>query len=497
MLLLAILYAEVLLRLFTQWTSDKNFQHGIFVPVFALFVLWKNREELRNVKPAPSWTGLAVIAGGLATMVLGEFGAELFLSRVSLLFLLAGLIVLFHGWPLFRAVFFPWAFLILMIPIPTIILQKITFPLQILASKVASAALPLFGVLVHREGNVIELANMKLDVVQACSGIRSLLSMLTLSIIYGYLMEDRRWVRVVLAIASIPIAVFANSFRIVGTGLIVQYWDPDKAEGFLHLFEGWLIFVASLIMLFALHSVIVRVWKPAPRVTPAVRTVNHTPGFPQLTSTWSRFVVVALFMVATTSLIRARSSNEIVPAREPLASLPNQIGPWIGQDLSIDQQTLDILGAGEFIHRVFENPNQPQPWVDLLIAYFPSQKAGDTIHSPNHCLQGAGWIPIQRAVIQLPRPDGKTFPANRFVTSKAGERELVIYWFQAHDREVANEYLSKYYLIKDSIQMRRSDGALVRLITPMFEKESPDAAQARLLSLGNQMIPQLNRYIPR
>jgi exosortase len=193
--------------------------------------------------------------------MLGQFGAELFLARVSLLFLLAGLIILFHGWPLFRAVLFPWAFLILMIPIPVIVLQKVTFPLQLLASKLASTVLPWLGVVVHREGNVIELATMKLEVVAACSGIRSLLSLLTLAIIYGYLLEDRVWVRVVLAIAAVPIAVVANSFRIVGTGLLIQYWDPDKAEGFFHLFEGWLIFVVSLIMLFAVHGLINRIWK--------------------------------------------------------------------------------------------------------------------------------------------------------------------------------------------------------------------------------------------
>lgn len=260
-LLLALLYASVLSRLFTQWMNDKNFQHGIFVPAFAFFVLWKNREELRTIAPAPSWTGLALIVGGLVTLMLGEFGAELFLSRVSLLFLLAGLIVLFHGWPLFCAVFFPWAFLLLMIPFPVIVFQKVTFPLQILASKLASTALPIFGVVVHREGNVMELASKRLDVVTACSGIRSLLSLVTLSIIYGYLMEDRNWVRVLLAIVAIPIAVAANSFRIVGTGLLVEYWDPDKAEGFFHLFEGWLIFVACLIMLFAFHSLIGRIWK--------------------------------------------------------------------------------------------------------------------------------------------------------------------------------------------------------------------------------------------
>jgi exosortase len=261
LLLLVLLYANILARLFTQWMNDKNFQHGIFVPAFALFVLWKNRNELKKIAPAPSWVGLPILIGGLILLMLGEFGAELFLSRVSLLFLLAGLVILFHGWPLFRAVLFPWAFLILMIPIPVIVFQKVTFPLQLLASKLASTALPLFGVVVHREGNVIELANMKLEVVAACSGIRSLLSLLTLSIIYGYLMEDRQWVRVLLAIAAVPIAVVANSFRIVGTGLLVQYWDPDKAEGFFHLFEGWLIFVVSLIMLFALHGLVMRIWK--------------------------------------------------------------------------------------------------------------------------------------------------------------------------------------------------------------------------------------------
>jgi len=261
LLLLVWLYADILARLSTQWINDKNFQHGFFVPAFAAFVIWKNWRALKSIQPAQSWTGLPLIAGGLVLLMLGIFGAELFLARVSLLFLLAGLIILFHGWPLFRAVLFPWAFLILMIPIPVIVLQKVTFPLQLVASKLASTVLPWLGVVVHREGNVIELATMKLEVVAACSGIRSLLSLLTLAIIYGYLLEDRKWVRVVLAIAAIPIAVVANSFRIVGTGLLIQYWDPDKAEGFFHLFEGWLIFVVSLIMLFAVHGLINRIWK--------------------------------------------------------------------------------------------------------------------------------------------------------------------------------------------------------------------------------------------
>jgi exosortase len=261
LLLIVWLYASILARLFTQWRTDPNASHGFFVPAFAVFVLWKNWSELKSIKPAPSWSGLTLMIGALALLILGDLGAEIFLSRVSLLFVLAGLIVLFHGWPWFRAVLFPWAFLFLMIPIPVIVFQEVTFPLQILASKLASAALPVLGVVVHREGNVIQLATMHpLQVVSACSGIRSLLSLVTLAVIYGYLMEDRQWVRIVLAIAAVPIALVANSFRVVGAGLI-SLWDPEKAEGFFHTFEGWLIFVVSLLMLFAVHSLITRIWK--------------------------------------------------------------------------------------------------------------------------------------------------------------------------------------------------------------------------------------------
>jgi exosortase len=272
LLLVAWLYASILAHLLLQWVGpsrDPNFEHGIFVPLFALFVLWQDRNRLKAIPSAPSWAGLPLVVLSLLMLVLGVLGAELFFSRVSLLILLAGLIILFQGSTFFRAVLFPWAFLILMIPIPNLILQQVTFPLQLLASKLATNLLDLVGVPVLRQGNVIVLASMPLDVAEACSGIRSLLTLVTLAIIYGYLMETRIWVRVVLALSAVPIAVAANSFRIFGTGLLVQYWDPDKAEGFFHAFSGWLIFVVALIMLFAVHRAISLLWKSGPEVKSA------------------------------------------------------------------------------------------------------------------------------------------------------------------------------------------------------------------------------------
>jgi exosortase len=164
------------------------------------------------------------------------------------------MVIFLLGWKMLRAVLFPLAFLILMVPIPAIIFNQLTLPLQVFASKLAAWALPMFGVPVLREGNIINLPAMPLEVADACSGIRSLLSLATLTIMYGYLLEQRMLIRVLLALAAVPIAVAANGFRIIGTGLLVQYWDPDKAQGFFHEFSGWLIFVVSLVMLFLVHQ---------------------------------------------------------------------------------------------------------------------------------------------------------------------------------------------------------------------------------------------------
>jgi exosortase len=254
--LLLWMYLPTLGHLAAQWWNDPNFSHGFFVPLFSAFVIWQERSRLALARVDPSWWGLLFLAGGLCLLVLGQMGAEIFLSRVSLLIVMAGLVILFLGWSFFRALLFPWAILFLMIPIPAIIFNQITFPLQLLASKVASTVLPWVGVPVLREGNVINLPAMSLEVAEACSGIRSLMSLMTLAVIYGYLMERDNGIRVFLALVSIPIAVAANSFRIVGTGLLVQYWNPAKAQGFFHEFSGWLMFVISMIMLYVSHRIV-------------------------------------------------------------------------------------------------------------------------------------------------------------------------------------------------------------------------------------------------
>ena len=254
-LLMVAVYFQVLVKLVTDWWNIPDFSHGFLVPPFAAYLVWEKREILRGTKIAPSWSGIAVIAMGLVVLLLGVYGSELFLSRVSLIILLAGLVLCFGGRQFLKELRFALLVLLLAIPIPAIVFNQITFPLQILATKLASALLPLFNVPVLREGNIIELPSMKLEVAEACSGIRSLMSLFTLAVFYGYFLEKSNWRRVALVLASIPIAIAANAVRILGTGLCVQYWDPDKALGFFHEFSGWVIFLVSLTCLYGVHRV--------------------------------------------------------------------------------------------------------------------------------------------------------------------------------------------------------------------------------------------------
>jgi exosortase len=265
--LLALLYYRILPALAAQWWEDPNYSHGFIVPLFCAWILWKERKRILAEPVNPSWLGLIVILGGLGFLVLGVLGAELFLSRTSFLLLIAGLIIQFQGWRRFRSMFCPWAVLFLMIPLPVIVFNQIALPLQFLASRLASGLLSLVGVPVLREGNVINLPSLSLDVVEACSGLRSLVSLVTLAVFYGYLFEWRNSRRLLLVLSSIPIAVAANGFRIMGSGVLGEYWSPDKAEGFFHMFSGWLVFVLSLGLLVLFHKIL-RWFDPRPLSRP-------------------------------------------------------------------------------------------------------------------------------------------------------------------------------------------------------------------------------------
>ncbi len=253
-------YAPVLQRLVGQWLSDEDMGHGFFVPAVALFIVWQRREEILAVKRAPSLWGMALVAASGVLLVLATLGAELFTARLSFVFTLIGMVWTLGGRPLLRKLAFPLFLLFFMVPIPAVIYNRITFPLQILASRLADDALNVLNIPVIREGNVLELANKKLNVVEACSGIRSLLSLTFLSLVYGYFFEKRNWLRAVLFFSTIPIAIVANGSRVSLTAILTQF-DPELAEGFFHEAQGWVIFMVALVILIVWHQLLGRAAK--------------------------------------------------------------------------------------------------------------------------------------------------------------------------------------------------------------------------------------------
>ncbi len=266
-------YAGVAVKLVSDWAHDDNYSHGFLIVPLAAYFAWERRVRLRQTPPNPSTAGLAVVAVGLMLLVAGLLGAELFLSRVSLIVVLAGTALFLWGRTHLRILAFPLAFLLLMVPLPAIIFNQIAFPLQLFASRVGAWGIQACAVPVLREGNVIVLANTSLEVAEACSGIRSLISLLTLGIVYGYFSDHRIWVRVTIAAATIPIAIAANAIRVAGTGVLAHYYGESAAQGFFHEFSGWLMFLAAFILMFLVVRIVKRVAPESagtPRVEAAV-----------------------------------------------------------------------------------------------------------------------------------------------------------------------------------------------------------------------------------
>jgi exosortase len=253
----ALLYRHVIVKLVSDWATDDNYSHGFLIVPIALYLAWERRDKVMRLPLEPSLLGLVVVLASVGVLAAGVLGAELFLTRISIIGVVAGSIVFLFGWQHLRALTFPVAFLILMVPLPAIIFNKITFPLQLFASQAGEYGLATIGVPVLREGNIIVLARTKLEVVEACSGIRSLVSLLTLGIVYAYFIDHRLTVRWLISLSAVPVAIIANALRITGTGVAAHYYGTEAAEGFFHSFSGWAVFVVAFLAMLAVKQLVV------------------------------------------------------------------------------------------------------------------------------------------------------------------------------------------------------------------------------------------------
>jgi exosortase len=265
----AVVYWDTFARLIDAWIVDGNYSHGWLIIPIAVYLAWERRDQLASTPLKPSWTGLVVFFAGIAVLLAGLLASEYFLSRTSLIITLAGMVVFLFGWAHLRILAFPLAFLVLMIPLPAIVFNKIAFPLQLLASRVGESCIAAAHIPVLREGNVLVLANTSLEVAEACSGIRSLVSLITLGLVFGYFADSRLWVRTLIVLSTIPVAILSNATRVAGTGILAHYYGPGAAEGFFHEFSGWMMFLVAFLMILALQRLILRLAPASPKPSPA------------------------------------------------------------------------------------------------------------------------------------------------------------------------------------------------------------------------------------
>ena len=256
LVLLIALYWQILGALGMDWYHDPDYSHGFLIPFLSAYFVWERWKDLCESSVQPTSWGIGLLAAGLLMLVVGIIGAELYTQRFSLLVVLSGLVLLLFGWNYLWILILPIGFLIFMIPLPAIVVNSIAFPLQLFAAKSATFCLFSLGIPVLREGNLITLVGTTLEVAEACSGLRSLLSLLALGAVYGYFSQHQIWKRWALIVLSIPIAILANAFRVSGTGVLAHYWGVEAAEGFYHTFEGWIVFVVAFLLLLACGTVL-------------------------------------------------------------------------------------------------------------------------------------------------------------------------------------------------------------------------------------------------
>jgi exosortase D (VPLPA-CTERM-specific) len=493
-----VVFGEALLELVHRWSTQEEYSHGFLIPVIVAWLLWVRRDALLASIGRPSWTGPALILLAAVMHIVGKLSALYFLSQFGFIVALVGVVVGIGGYSLLQVTFIPIIFLLFAIPLPYFIDAVLSFQLQLISSQLGTSFIRLLQIPVYLEGNVIDLGTYKLQVVEACSGLRYLYPLMSLGFLAAYLFQAPLWQRAVVFLSTIPITIVMNSFRIGVVGVLVNYWGPQDADGFLHLFEGWIIFIACAGMLAAEMYLLARLTsgKALFQVFYPPKVEASRPDL-QLQSGIRLPLVSCFILLSAAGLAGLFVSGrpEIVPARAAFVTFPSSLGEWRGRPSSLDPQIEHFLGLTDYILTDFSKPDRRS--VNFYVAYYASQRNGLAPHSPAVCIPGNGWqiADLQRTSFSSNNPN-ITLPLNRVIIEKNSSKELIYYWFEERGRKIANEWWSKVYLLADAIFQNRTDGALVRVTTPIYPGEIVSDADKRLQGFIRDFVPTLNQYLP-
>ncbi|MGI9286453.1 MAG: VPLPA-CTERM-specific exosortase XrtD [Pseudomonadales bacterium] len=500
---LGFLFWGGLVEMEWRWSISDEYSHGYMIPLVALFLLWQKLPALRELDWQPTKLAIVTMAAALCGWLLGELSSLFIIVHYSFILALISLALAVYGWSGFKLTWAAFAYLIFMIPLPVFLYQGLSAQLQLISTVLGVAVIRLFGISVHVAGNVIDLGVYQLQVVEACSGLRYLFPLMSFGFLIAYLYRGPLWHRWVIFLSTVPITILMNSFRIGVIGVTVEYWGIEMAEGFLHDFEGWFVFMACLgVLLLEICLLNLFASKKVPVFDlldldyPTLNEIrNVIPG--RRNTAKQLFATAAVLAIAIPISVFVTDREENIPTRSEFNTFPLIKGSWIGRESRIeDQKILDELSVTDYMLVDYRHSDTNTP-VNFYIAYYESQRKGSAIHSPRSCLPGGGWKISelsQQSLDDVPGVQGLRL--NRAIIQKGDHKQLVYYWFQQRGRTMTSEYLAKWYLFWDSLTMARTDGALVRLLTQMQENESVDVADTRLKDFLREFYRTIPEFIP-
>jgi len=485
-----------------DWLRTRpEYSHCLIIPFVAAFLVWQRRDQTERLSFGGSWTGMFVALGGAALGAVGKLSALFTLEDYSMVIMIYGLVLALTGKRVFRLLAMPLLILVFMIPLPEFLYQNFSSELQLLSSRIGVWFIRLVGISVYLEGNVIDLGVYKLQVAEACAGLRYLFPLMTLGFLIAYFFKTSFWKRALLFLSSIPITILMNSFRVGTIGVMVEHWGVGMAEGFLHEFQGWAVFMLSGALMVGEMMLLARLgpdrrpWRavfglefpaPAPEEPPAIAR----PIPKSLAATASLLVAAGALSLSLPDRVEA------IPHRQAFAAYPTMLRDWTGHRETMDEVYLDALMLDDYVLSDYTRGNAPP--VNFYVAWYDSQRAGRSAHSPRSCLPAGGWQIQSLTQRSLPgiRAGLEPLRVNRVLIQQGMHRQLVYYWFQQRGRVVTSEYAAKWYLFWDALMRNRTDGALVRLIVELPPGTREAAADAELTAFAAAAAPTLTAYVP-
>jgi exosortase D (VPLPA-CTERM-specific) len=508
LLVLSLLYAPVAWQVLVDCWNDDNYSYGIVVPILVAWLIWRRRHEVveMTARSMRLWQTLAwsCLGAGLTLFVVGNAAAEQYSIRVSGVFVLLGVVGVWGGAQRLRRFALPLILLLTMIPLPYTIYYRLSFPLQLLSARIAAASLDFLGLQVQRWGNVFEVNGQPMEVVRACSGVRSMMTLGTLAASVAVILRLRAWAGVLLLLLSAPVAMLGNAVRLLTTALLVLLAGPRMAEGWRHDAVGLVGFAVSLLILAGMTRLLVRWGRPDRtdvRIPPVAAGTAQQPFDP--TRFWSalqpaqrRPAVVVCVLLVTAGLYGAfLGSHTPAPQRHSnLQSFPMTLMQMQGEEVVLSDRILEQVGVDDYLFRNYSAPGAPR--VNLYVGYYRSQRQGSQIHSPQHCYPGSGWNVEKSEPLHVRNRKGHVEELRRLVVRKQDRTDVVVYWYDTRTGRLSSDFQLKFNLMRTALLHLPQDAAFVRWSTAVEPQEDIEAATLRLLTVAARSLPQLDRSLP-